>query len=201
MKNCFNVTIVKPANYVHSLAFWEFAESISQSLIELGYFAELSVNNFKSGYRNIVFGSHLLSNDDVHRLPTDTVIVNTEPLVNNNISWNPLIIEFARHYEVWDYSIESKKYLEGAGARNVRHLEIGYQKKLDRIVHSKQKDIDILFYGSINERRKILLDKLIAAGLKVVAIFGVYGAERDSYIARAKIVLNLHLRSSYIWFF
>ncbi|MHC4843687.1 MAG: hypothetical protein ACYTEE_07795, partial [Planctomycetota bacterium] len=29
-------------------------------------------------------------------------------------------------------------------------------------------------------------------GLKVEALFGVYGVERDHYISRAKIVLNIH---------
>ena len=31
-----------------------------------------------------------------------------------------------------------------------------------------------------------------AAGLRVEAVFGVYGAARDALIARAKVVLNVH---------
>jgi hypothetical protein len=50
----------------------------------------------------------------------------------------------------------------------------------------------VLFYGSLSERRKAAILALKDAGLKVAAAFNAYGAERDAYIARAKVVLNLH---------
>ena len=40
-------------------------------------------------------------------------------------------------------------------------FNIGYQKELNRIKPSTGKDIDVLFYGSINPRRKYIIDKLI----------------------------------------
>jgi hypothetical protein len=63
---------------------------------------------------------------------------------------------------------------------------------LTRIPTDQEKDIDVLFYGSVNERRARILDELKSRGLNVVSLFGVYGAERDQAIARAKIVLNHH---------
>jgi hypothetical protein len=51
--------------------------------------------------------------------------------------------------------------------------------------------IDVLFYGSMNERRKAVLQDL-ARDLSVKALFGAYGPERDAWIARSKIVLNIH---------
>jgi hypothetical protein len=53
-------------------------------------------------------------------------------------------------------------------------------------------DIDVLFYGSVNERRARVIVELRNRGLNAQAVFGVYGAPRDSLIARAKVVLNLH---------
>jgi len=50
----------------------------------------------------------------------------------------------------------------------------------------------VLFYGAVNERRRDILIAIQQAGLRVHAPFGVYGAERDALIARAKVVLNIH---------
>ena len=50
----------------------------------------------------------------------------------------------------------------------------------------------MLFYGAINERRKAVLEGLIARGLRIEFLAGVYREARDRYIARAKVVLNLH---------
>ena len=43
----------------------------------------------------------------------------------------------------------------------------------------QNKDIDVLFYGSINPRRKYIIDKLIENKIKVKTLFGVYEKERD----------------------
>ena len=50
----------------------------------------------------------------------------------------------------------------------------------------------MLFVGSLNDRRRQVLDALEAQGARVERLFGVYGAERDAQLARAKICLNLH---------
>ena len=71
-------------------------------------------------------------------------------------------------------------------------FEIGFHPRLNRISKDKKKDINVLFYGSLKERRKKILVKLVEAGLNVKHLFGVYGAQRDEYISRAKIVLNCH---------
>lgn len=53
------------------------------------------------------------------------------------------------------------------------------------------RDLDVLFYGSITPRRARILESLSAAGIQVTALYGVLGAERDRYIDRAKVVLDL----------
>lgn len=52
---------------------------------------------------------------------------------------------------------------------------------------------DIFFYGHPNERRKKILEeltKVFGSGLKIG--YGCYGEKKLSYIARSKIILNLH---------
>jgi len=62
-----------------------------------------------------------------------------------------------------------------------------------RVPPAPYRDIDVLFVGSIVERRLAVLQALHERGANVIPAFGVYGAERDELIARAKIVLNVHM--------
>ena len=55
----------------------------------------------------------------------------------------------------------------------------------------RERDIQVLFYGSINARRAAILAPLQAAGIDVVALYSVFGAKRDAYIDRAQVVLDL----------
>ncbi len=58
----------------------------------------------------------------------------------------------------------------------------------------------MLFYGTIGPRRAAILDALRARGLNIGIVGGgIYGAERDAFIARAKVVLNLHHYASHIF--
>jgi hypothetical protein len=60
------------------------------------------------------------------------------------------------------------------------------------------KDIDILFYGCLNERRSFVIEQLKTFA-NVAAVTGVYGEELFGLISRAKIVLNLHFYESSIF--
>ncbi|MDR1997302.1 MAG: hypothetical protein LBQ83_03160 [Candidatus Margulisbacteria bacterium] len=92
---------------------------------------------------------------------------------------------------VWDYSAANIDFLRGEGIP-AGYLPIGYHEKLELIPRADQQDIDILFYGSLNERRRKILIQLMDRGLKVEVLPNIYGTPRDKYIARAKIVLNIH---------
>ncbi len=57
-----------------------------------------------------------------------------------------------------------------------------------------EKDIDLLFFGSLTPRRVELLTKLQDAGLAPSVHFNVFGAERDALIDRAKVVVDIKQR-------
>jgi hypothetical protein len=99
---------------------------------------------------------------------------------------------------VWDYIDR------GIG----QYVPIGYMPQMTRIPKPAEQPIDVLFYGSMNNRRLKIIQGLKAAGLNVKAVFGLYGAERDEVIAASKVVLNVHyytpavmeiVRLSYLW--
>ena len=57
----------------------------------------------------------------------------------------------------------------------------------------EQRPIDLLFIGSMNERRKRLIERIESTGVQVSVFDGaLYGPERDAYIAASKAVLNAH---------
>jgi len=194
-----NICMVQPDNYIHSYAFKELGELIYFSLKELGYQASIGFNNLKFNNKNILIGCHLLDPSYIKQVPKSTIILNTEQIYSDTTSWNSNIFEWVKNFEVWDYSERNIEKLKHLGVDRVKLLKIGYQKELRRINMSVNKDIDILFYGSINERRSEIINGLINKGLKVKTLFGVYGRERDEWIGRSKIVLNLHYYHSQIF--
>lgn len=72
-------------------------------------------------------------------------------------------------------------------------LDFGYVDALRRDgLPPAERDIDVLLYGSVNDRRRAILDQLKASGLKVAATRGMLpDYMRDNLIARSKIVLDM----------
>ena len=197
--NKFQICLIKPDNYIHSYAFLELAELIYFSLKEIGLEATLKFNEIEPSAKNIIIGSHLLDPCLISEVPKSTIIFNTEQIYKDTTDWNKNIFTWASNFEIWDYSVRNIEKFDELGVAKAKHFKIGFQKELARLSNSKNKDIDILFYGSINQRRQDILEALAVTGLKVKTLFGVYGKERDKWIERSKIVLNLHLYNSQIF--
>jgi len=194
-----NISIIQPENYIHSHAFIELAELIYFSLAELGVKSNIEFNKIYTETKNIIIGCHLLDPNLIEQIPKSTIIVNTEQIYKDKTDWNKNIYTWVRDFEVWDYSEKNIQKLCQIGVNTAKLLKIGYQKELARLDNFKNKDIDILFYGTVNERRKEVLNKLIHKGLNVKKLFGVYGKERDKLIERSKVVINLHAYESQIF--
>jgi hypothetical protein len=194
----FNICLVKPDNYIHSYAFLELGELLYFSLQELGHEASFGFNNLEPSATNILIGCHLLDPSLISQIPASTIILNTEQIYGET-DWNRPIFAWAKHFQIWDYSPKNIEKLNQLGVDRTKRLKIGLQKELVRLDTKNPKEIDVLFYGSVNERRKTILDGLEARGLKVKALFGVYGKERDEWVEHSKLVLNHHYYESQIF--
>ena len=195
----FNICVIKPENYVHSYAFIELGELIYFSLREIGIDATIGFNRIEVGSRNIIIGCHLLDPSYSKEVPKSSIVLNTEQIYADKMDWNKNIFSWVRQFEVWDYNERNVEKLISIGVENPKILKIGFQSQLARIAKGQSKDVDVLFYGSINERRKVVLDKISQYGLKVKTLFGVYGKERDEWIGRSHVVLNHHFYNSEIF--
>jgi len=195
----FNICLVKPENYVHSYAFLELGELIHYSLKALNHDSTLAFNSTDSSSINILIGCHLLNPSLIPQIPKSTIILNTEQIYSDTTSWNDNIFRWAEKFTIWDYSNRNIEKFNQLGISHTKHFKIGYQKELTRLHTNTTKEIDVLFYGCINDRRKAILDGLVNAGLNVKVLFGVYGKERDHWIEKSKIVLNHHFYNSQIF--
>lgn len=195
----FNICVIKPINYIHSEAFIELAELIKYSLQDLGHEAEINVNQTFLDARNILIGIHLLDPKHIKQTPKTSIILNTEQIYSDTTTWNKNIFEWVKNFETWDYSERNILKLRELGVENPKHLRIGFHPKLARLKKATVQDIDVLFYGSMSDRRQKIIDALVATGMNVKAVFGVYSGERDELISRAKVVLNLHNYDSQIF--
>lgn len=188
------VNIVRPIGE-HSGIFAEWAELLCYSILELGYEASISMSEFKPNQVNIVIGIHY-SDQFLDELPEDAIIINTEPLFGrpSNPEWTHKIIKYASKYRIWDYDLRNIEIFKGLGFHDVQLFQFGYQPELERIPFypDSERPIDVLFYGSTNLRRKIVLDKLSSRNLHLATLFNSYGRDRDEKIARSKIVVNMH---------
>ena len=185
------VVLIQPTGYVHSAALAELAETVLYGLNALGADFDLSINEIPSGRKSIIIGAHLLDEASMNALPRDVIIYNSEQ-IDEQSSWlSTPYRSLLKSRVVWDYSQANVRRLVAEGAAGAVEVAVGYVPQLTRIPPA-QEDIDVLFYGSLNERRRQILEQLIQRGLKVEVLSGVYREDRDRYIARAKVILNMH---------
>ena len=186
-----HVCLFAPESQPHAMCFAEAAVLVRQSLLSLGAECTFGLNALEPRAINILLGCHFV--DDPALLAGLRYIPwQLEQLHETEGFCNEALLGLLRGaHAVWDYSLENIAFLAGQGI-SAKHLPLGYHPALERITPAPRKDIDVLFYGALSERRRTVLDALAEAGLRVRALFGVYGGERDEAIARAEIVLNVH---------
>ncbi|GEJ57941.1 glycosyltransferase [Anaeromyxobacter diazotrophicus] len=186
----FAVTVISPPGYAHSAAFHEVAETLVHGLAALGHDAVLTADPSLPGRRHLVLGANLVPATGA-RLQPGSILYNLEQ-VDEGSSWiTPELLALFRAYPVWDYAAANADALARLGVPRPAVVPVGYVPQLTRIAPAEE-DLDVLFYGSLNERRRAVLAELERRGARVHAAFGVYGPARDALVARARLVLNVH---------
>lgn len=194
----FQITLIRPPGYLHTEAFRELGETLQVALQSLGHTARTRENLFDPGWTSLILGAHLLSPDQMQELPRASIIYNLEQLGGAQLK--PDYYTLATRYQIWDYDLHNIEHWKRLTCAYVPvHVPIGYVPELSRIKPGPQQDIDVLFYGSLNDRRNRILNALKDAGVKVHTAFGLYGKDRDELIARSKLVLNVHYYESKVF--
>lgn len=185
---------MSPIGYVHGLALLELAEFINNQIIRCGYSSTLSKNRVIYDGINIILGAHIQP-EKYNNLYQNCIVFNTEQLPENSIWTNAVYKNILMKNYVWDYSSFNLNCIDH---NNKSLIYLNFDKNLRRIKLNPDKEWDILFYGSLNERRIKLLDGLERRGIKIKRLFGIYGPERDYFLSKCRSVLNLHFYESQI---
>ncbi len=187
------VAIVSPPSHqdISGGAFNEVAEALHHGLLALGHDSVLTNCLDLDERCTIVLGGNLLVQYALAP-PKKPIFYNLEQL-GDDLPWMtmPEFVDLFRRYPAWDYSQANIEYLAALGLPRPTYVPIGYVPELTRITPAAE-DIDVLFYGALNGRRYAVLRDLHDRGLRVKWLSAVYGASRDAWIARSKIVLNIH---------
>lgn len=144
--------------------------------------------------QDVILGAHIAPL--VGTQLENVAVYNMEPLYDRCRSFSPVYdyLETLKRCHVLDYSKANVEYLKQFGIEAF-HLPYGYHPSLER-VKPIEKDIDILFFGSVNIRRNEILAAL-AQEFRFVWARGFYGSDLDKLIARAKVHLNIHFSESH----
>ena len=189
----FNILVVRPpdgSSFHH--AYTGLAAILGAALKRLGYPTRLGENETIRDATNIVVGAQCLEPELADELPANTIIYNTEMVLRSS-PFLTTLTAFVGRFETWDYSERNVRAWHDLGISDrVRWLRPGYLPECSTIDPATPTDIDVLFYGHVNPRRRAILDQLAREQVRTYVLQNTYGRARDAYIARAKIVLNLH---------
>ena len=153
-------------------------------------------NEFKDDYSDaiVVCGVYETSKTkmvaDFKKRYSKVIAFNQEPLFAKQRQFmHPLMYKFIKDAdEVWDYDELNFRMIKTIRPDTELHILKPYKdwSKYAPV----EKDIDILFYGSMNEHRRVILEQL---KLKYnVMILTDNFDTLDQYIMRSKILLNIH---------
>ena len=191
------VTIVRIEidGFAHTHAFDEVVLLLLNSFRLLGISVDVAVNQFASTGINVAIGANVLlriPESERPEFPPNTVIFNLDQVHPASPWMRKYYVSLLRTHAVWDYSSTNLARLaDNFGIHRTTLLKIGYLPTLSQIEANPVADIDILFYGNLSPRRAKILMDVTETGLNLVSLTGVYGKERDAFISRAKLILNI----------
>jgi len=188
-----HLCILQPMGYVHSMGLLDAARYFRYQFERQGAQVSMAKNRLRRGMPNLVFGAHLGFDRNICR-SFDCIFVNLEQLGAGGSQVAPAYLELLSCSPVIDYEAGNLAAY-GQRAADVPLVSFGHAPYLApaNAIALKDRPIDLLFFGSLNERRRRLIDRIERTGRQVVMFDGpVYGPERDAFIVQARAVLNCH---------
>jgi SAM-dependent methyltransferase len=188
-----HLCIIQPRGHIHALGFLDQARFFRYQFRRLGAEVSIGKNRLRHDAINFIFGAHVQFEPELLQRYR-CVIVNLEQLGPNGSRVTPDYLQLLRSTLVVDYTAANVAAYRSAQAE-APLITLGHAPYLagEDGIPLEERPIDILFYGSANERRAALLLEIEAAGWTVSVLQpGIYGPERDREIRRAKTVFNCH---------
>jgi hypothetical protein len=178
--------LVHPPGFIHSLALQEAADYVHAVLEACGYRSMRTTNHVAPDAYNVIFCAHLLTGDDLARIPPDSIIFNSESLedVHERRFYSDAYPQLLRRFCVWDYSHRNLPLIPHDAKAVIPFLHSNALKRSDQ---ARSTRAALLFYGRITDRRANILNDLQRRGVPVQAIFGEYAHARRASTPFTKI--------------
>jgi hypothetical protein len=194
-----HICIVQPPGYRHSMALLDPARYFQYQFARLGARATMAKNRLRSGVPNLVFGAHLGLDPSMLR-EYACVLVNLEQLGTGGSQWSAQYLELLRTASVIDYH-PANPAAYGRRDADVPIVRFGHAPYLAAGdapgIPIAERPIDLLFFGSINDRRRRIFERIESTGRAITLFDGpIYGPERDAFVRQSRAVLNCHFYES-----
>jgi hypothetical protein len=178
----------------------DIVEAFRLAAESLGYPTRFTPCYIEPGEINILFFFWDVPWEHIEQHHPDCIVVNFEPMVHGTHAWNERYLDVLKRCYLWEYSKSNFQRHRELGYRNADYVALGWEPgaagilPLADILPDEQQDIDVVFFGSLTRRRIDILEGLMARGLRVEVNRGRAWTleERNGFMRRAKIVLNLH---------
>jgi|GEM_PF-2247882 len=183
----------------------------NNTLVILGYNIDFNILEYREKYPNYKI-----------------VIYQLEQLYDNKSQWydinnkNGAVVNRTKHIqkslsecdEIWDYDLDNINFLKAEGFNNIIHVPLEYTEDLIKINNIINPKYELLFLGSVNDKRakilSLLCDKynicILAPEVDCSKYknynFGkcmnpsAFGDDLYEYVFNSKIIINLHYYES-----
>ncbi len=173
----------------------EVIASLQWGFNALGYECSFTTNAINKSCRNIVFGwVPSIKCGYIDEFPNDTILYNFEQYSSASMKGFPVLEMVAQRFQIWDYSLGNvHRWNELNPIFPAYYAKVSFAPNLANIAPLGLEDIDILYIGSISPSRA---ETLISCGgtssrHALVTLSNVWGKQRNDFIARAKLLINV----------
>lgn len=192
-----NLTLFRPPlsawNCMNS--YMEVIESLQWGFLTLGYECAFRLNEIDHSCVNIVFGFVAAINAG-NAFPPGTILYNMEQYAGFGSKSPETFATLADRYQIFDYCQANVDWWLQFNPRfRPYYARVSYAPCLTRIEAQKEEDIDLMFIGAMHPARAENLfncSKVVSEHThSIVSLTHIWGKQRDEFIARAKVMLNL----------
>lgn len=192
-----HLSIIQPPGYVHSQGFLDQARYARYQFRRLGATVTIGKNRLREDAVNLIFGGHLGFSDSAKDRFT-CVFMNLEQLGAGGARVSNEYVKLLQTSAVVDYD-QGNLAAYGCKVGDVPIISFGYAPYLagHNALPLEERPIDLLFFGSINDRRRAIFKRIEDCGVNISRFdHPLYGEERDHFIRESKAVFNCHFYES-----
>jgi hypothetical protein len=172
----------------------EVAICLRDAIRAAGYASEHLVNRIDPAAYSIVLGGTPAFENELQHLDRERcAIFNFEQLGSTSSLAAPEYRAWLADWLVLDYHASNVELLKRENEPRQLAFELPLVPSANLVTTGDEaKSVDVLFYGTMSERRAHIIAQLESMGLKVEVVAGAYGHELAPAVRRAKLVLHVH---------